>query len=280
MNSIPIHSSENKENLFEIVRLKERNTYDSTKAHKHSYFEIFLFQKGGGTHDIDFKSYPILSQSIHFVFPNQVHKVTRDLDTFGFVILISKEYMDKINHELYSDLFSVYYLKPVVQLNAQKFNKSIGLLNNLTEEFANQDFNSEAVIKSYVSILLNFFLREKGEESRLNSPEAKNFRILIQFLILVETHFVEHNPVHFYSTKLSISERSLNEICRKFRNKTASVLIKERVILEIKKLLANSSSSIKEIVYSLNFNDPANFNKFFKGSTGVSPTQFRDEHYK
>ena len=93
MNSIPVHSSDNKENFFEVVKLKERNSYDSTKAHKHSYFEIFLFQKGGGTHDIDFASHSILSQSIHFVFPNQVHKVTRELDTFGYVILISKEYI-------------------------------------------------------------------------------------------------------------------------------------------------------------------------------------------
>ncbi len=280
MNSIPVHSSKTNENFFEIVRLKERNSYDSTKAHKHSYFEIFLFQKGGGTHDIDFNSNPILSQSIHFVFPNQVHKVTRELDTYGFVILISKEYMDKINHELYTDLFSVYYLNPVVQLNAKKFGKSITLLDNLTEEFTGEDYNSEVVIRNYISILFNYFLREKGEESNLSNPESKNFRVLIEFLILVENHYKEHNPVHFYSTKLSVSERSLNEICRKFRNKTASVLIKERVVLEIKKLLANSSSSIKEIVYSLNFNDPANFNKFFKGSTGVSPTQFRDEHYK
>ena len=280
MNSIPVHSSENKESFFEIVRLKERNSYDSSKAHNHSYFEIFLFQKGGGTHDIDFNSYPVLSQSIHFVFPNQVHKVTRELDTFGYVILISKEFMDEINHELYIDLFSVYYLNPVVQLNSQNFEKSINLLNNLNEEFSNEEVNSKSVIKSYVSILLNYLLREKGGESNLNTPDKQNFRILIQFIILVENHFLEHNSVHFYSSKLSISERGLNEICKKFRNITASVLIKERVVLEIKKMLANSSSSIKEIVYSLNFNDSANFNKFFKGSTGVSPTQFREENYK
>ena len=279
MNSIPVHSSDNKENFFEVVKLKERNSYDSSKAHKHSYFEIFLFQKGGGTHDIDFTSHPILSQSIHFVFPNQVHKVTRELDTFGYVILISKEYMDKINHELYIDLFSVYYLNPVVQLDSQKFGRSIELLNHLNEEFSSGEINSEAVVKSYVNILLHYFLREKGEKADSNNPETKDFRMFIQFLILVENHFVEHNSINFYSSKLSISERLLNEICRKFRSKTASVLIKNRMILEIKKLLANSDSSIKEIVYSLNFNDSANFNKYFKSSTGVSPSQFREKYY-
>ena len=198
----------------------------------------------------------------------------------SFVILISKEYIDKISSELYIDLFSVYYLKPVVQLSTEKFNKTTDLLNNLTEEFSNQDFNSKSVVKSYVSILLNYFLREKGEETDLNSSETKDFRVLIKFLILVENNYKEHHPVHFFSSKLHTTERSLNEICRKFRGKTASVLMKERVVLEIKKMLTNSESSIKEIVYSLNFNDPANFNKFFKSSVGVSPSQFREEFRK
>ena len=280
MNSIPVHTSENKENLFEIVRLKERNSYDSSKSHKHSYFEIFLFNKGGGTHEIDFNTFPILSQSVHFVFPNQVHKVTRELDTFGFVILISKEFMDRIDYKLYVDLFSVYYLDPVVEFNEKRFNKISGLLDNLTDEFTNDELNSKSVIKNYLSILFNFFLREKESQTGSESLKSDEFTLFINFLILIENHYETHNPVQFYSSKLQTTERNLNQVCKKFRSKTASVLIKERMVLEIKKLLVNSSSSIKEIVYSLNFNDPANFNKFFKSAIGVSPSQFREEFGK
>ena len=278
MSSIPVHSNESETNFFEIVRLKERNSYDSSKPHKHSYFEIFLFQKGGGTHEIDFNSHSILSESIHFVFPNQVHKVARELDTYGFVILISKEFMDKIDYKLYVDLFSVYFLNPVVELNSNKFQKVIGLLNNLTEEFTNEELNSEIVIKSYLQILFNYFLRVKDEKVHSSNNQSEDFRQLINFLILVENHFDKHHPVRYYSSKLEITERNLNKICKRFRGKTASVLIKERIILEIKRMLRNSDSSIKKIVYSLNFDDPSNFNKFFKSAVGVSPTQFREEN--
>lgn len=280
MKSIPVHSSGDNKDLFEIVKLKERNSYDSSKAHKHSYFEIFLFNKGGGTHEIDFNTFPILSQSVHFVFPNQVHKVTRELDTFGFVILISKEFMDRIDYKLYVDLFSVYYLDPVVELNTERFNKISGLLDNLTDEFTNDELNSKSVIKNYLSILFNFFLREKENQTGSESLKSNEFTLFINFLILIENHYETHNPVQFYSSKLQTTERNLNQICKKYRTKTASVLIKERMVLEIKKLLVNSSSSIKEIVYSLNFNDPANFNKFFKSALGVSPSQFREEFRK
>ena len=280
MNSIPVHSSGDNKDFFEIVKLKERNSYDSTKAHKHSYFEIFLFNKGGGTHEIDFNIHPVLSQSVHFVFPNQVHKVTRELDTFGFVILISKEFMDRIDYKLYLDLFSVYYLDPIVKLNTERFNKISLLLDNLTDEFTNDELNSKSVIKNYLSILFNFFLREKENKTSSDSYKSDEFTLFINFLILIENHYETHNPVQFYSSKLQTTERHLNLLCKKFKSKTASVLIKERMILEIKKMLVNSSFSIKEIVYSLKFNDPANFNKFFKSVIGVSPSQFREEFGK
>jgi AraC-like DNA-binding protein len=60
-------------------------------------------------------------------------------------------------------------------------------------------------------------------------------------------------------------------------------LLGDKLILEAKKLLVNSSMSIKEILYSLNFKDPAYFNKFFKNKAGETPSQFRirqTEKYK
>ena len=275
MNSIPVHKLSNNEEFFEVIKLKERNSYDSSKAHKHSYFEIFLFQKGGGSHDIDFVSFPILTNSVHFVFPNQVHKVTRELDTFGFVILISKEFLDRIDYKLYVDLFSVYYLDPVVQFEPNKFDKTIQLLNSLVDETQSQELNSEQVIENYLNILFHYFLREKEEGKQIDNDE---FRVLIAFFILIENNFEKQKPTSFYGRKLSVSERSLNQICKTYRNKTASVLIKDRMILEIKKMLLNSNQAIKEIAYSLSFNDSANFNKYFKSAVGISPSQFREDN--
>lgn len=56
---------------------KEQN-YDFEKPHRHNFNEVLFFNQGGGTHDIDFTTYQIQNQSIHFVASDNVHLVLRE----------------------------------------------------------------------------------------------------------------------------------------------------------------------------------------------------------
>ena len=56
----------------------------------------------------------------------------------------------------------------------------------------------------------------------------------------------------------------------------ASSLIYDRILLEAKRLLKVSEMSVKDIVYELGFYDHANFSKFFRSQTGMTPTQFKE----
>jgi len=57
-------------------------------------------------------------------------------------------------------------------------------------------------------------------------------------------------------------------------------LIRNRVILEAKRLLVLNDYSISQIAYMLNFNDNSYFTKFFKKIEGVTPEEFRKKHYR
>jgi AraC-like DNA-binding protein len=65
-------------------------------------------------------------------------------------------------------------------------------------------------------------------------------------------------------------------VCRKQLNVAASSLIQDRVLLEAKRLLKTSSMTVKEIVFDLGFYDHANFSKFFKSHTAMTPSAFKD----
>jgi AraC family transcriptional regulator, transcriptional activator of pobA len=60
--------------------------------------------------------------------------------------------------------------------------------------------------------------------------------------------------------------------------KSPKVIISERVLLEIKRLLVHTNQSIKEIGFDLGFNEPTNFIKYFRQQTGQTPSEFRDSH--
>ena len=51
--------------------------------------------------------------------------------------------------------------------------------------------------------------------------------------------------------------------------------IRERILLEAKRLLVYSDKSIKEIAYEIGFEDIQSFSRFFKGKENKSPSEYR-----
>jgi quercetin dioxygenase-like cupin family protein len=85
---IPIHILP-KEELKEIkvVELPKLSKAPVSEAHRHQFYEFFIFIKGGGTHTIDFVEFPILDYSMHIITPGQVHQINRDKTSYGFVYM-------------------------------------------------------------------------------------------------------------------------------------------------------------------------------------------------
>src|ERR1043165_9527343 len=78
---------------FEMSNLEESyNVYDASLPHRHSYYEILIFKQSGGTHEIDFTSYPIVANSMHFISPEQVHLLRREKHVTGYVLSFTKEF--------------------------------------------------------------------------------------------------------------------------------------------------------------------------------------------
>ena len=282
MEKIPVYKigHENTEEYVEVVELQERNSYDASKPHRHAYIEVFLFNRGGGMHEIDFTSYAIETNSVHFVFPNQVHKVARELDTYGHVVLISREFIRQLDYDLFVQLFYKFYLAPCTNATSEEYSEMEQCIASVKSELLASKPGYIQVVKGYLTVLFNQMLRFSGPESQVEKQDTRDFKLYMDLLLLVEDHFTDHAPVAFYSSKLSVSERKLNDVCKRFNNSTCSSIVNDRLVLEAKRLLLYSNRTVKDILYTLNFKDPAYFNRFFKARTGHSPTGFVEEFAK
>jgi YesN/AraC family two-component response regulator len=89
-----------------------------------------------------------------------------------------------------------------------------------------------------------------------------------KFNSLIDNHFNEEFSVNFYADKLNITPNYLNILSQRYLKSPAGDIIKERTILEAKRLLTSTDLSIKEIAYQLGFNDNGYFSKVFKKYTG------------
>jgi AraC family transcriptional activator of pobA len=94
-------------------------------------------------------------------------------------------------------------------------------------------------------------------------------------VIVLEKNFSTISQTAVYARLLKVTERALNEATRQALGYTAAQLIRERVMLEAKRLLLHSEISVAEIADRLGFDDPAYFSRCFKKHTSRSPIDFR-----
>ena len=66
-------------------------------------------------------------------------------------------------------------------------------------------------------------------------------------------------------------------VLRRATGEAPLALIHRKMIAEAKILLVSSSQQVAEVAFTLGFNDPAYFNRFFQRHVGTTPARFRRE---
>ena len=72
-----------------------------------------------------------------------------------------------------------------------------------------------------------------------------------------------------------ITPKALNKRIVKAHGTGPNDIIKDRITLEAKRLLAHTSMSVKEIAYKLGYDDPSYFIRLFTNQVSQSPQSFR-----
>ncbi len=268
---------------FAVLPLNLRKEgYDYGKPHRHDYYEMFYFEGGGGEHEIDFARYPIRNFSLHAVPPGRIHQVRRNPGSYGSVIVFNQDFyaLGAGAGDPFRDMpFMRPDVAPTIQLPAaerEHFGQVLGLLQR---EYAASGLERVDIVRTYLSLILQYarrvFVDEHGSEAPEDGVGRSASEQIKRFTALVEEHFRSVHSVSRYASMLFITPSHLNDLCQKALGKSAGELIQERIILEAKRLLFYSEDSVKEIAFTLNFADPSYFGRFFRKNTGASPGDFR-----
>jgi AraC-like DNA-binding protein len=96
------------------------------------------------------------------------------------------------------------------------------------------------------------------------------------FLKLLNQHNPMRNKVSYYAGILNTTPQNLNAACRKAIDLPAAEVLAGFIVNEAKRLLLYTDKTVSEISFSLNFNDPSHFVKYFKRLSGHTPQSFRE----
>ncbi|MET8162973.1 AraC family transcriptional regulator [Streptomyces sp. NPDC005329] len=95
-----------------------------------------------------------------------------------------------------------------------------------------------------------------------------------RFLDALELHFRELHQAADYAELLGCSVRTLSRAARDATGKGVRELIDERRLLEARRLLRGARWDARAVAAHLGFTDPANFGRFFRDRTGLTPAAY------
>jgi len=247
------------------------------EPHRHDSYLMVFFTDGSGIHEIDFDRFEIKKGSLFVLQPGQMHHWSLSDDIEGFVIIFSQElynlYFGQKNINDYNFYHSIHN-RPEMVFEAEEISKILPYFKLLTEE--NKQQNNFQLDKM-LNLLDCIHIEIARKYSETYSHQAHSYNIKINtFEKLLEQHFKQKKSPSFYAEKLNITLKHLNRICNEILQKTATEVIMDRVILEIKRMLTDKKFAVNEVASAIGYDDYSYFSRIFKKQTGISPTAFRD----
>ena len=250
----------------------ERDTYNT------DFFEILLFKTAKGSLILNQQKITITDNTVIFISPFQKRQWSLEKEGLEFTVLVFQE---NFLNDFFSDKFFTYRLLYFYQLNYplhlivedKQLRKVLEQLMEIKSELVDSKKDSIHIIRSLTYYLLLKFNRIYAERNKLSIERAEN-NYAYQFKQLLELHIRQQQRIDYYADLLNVSRITINTCVKKQFNVTATELLKQRLLFEIKNDLIHSGKTIAEIAYDLQFSEPGHMMRFFKSQTGVTSGQF------
>lgn len=243
--------------------------------HRHNFYHLLLFTKGSGEHTIDFETFDVEPWQIYFMAPGQIHTWSFEGDIEGYVVNFDP------------DFFKTFLLRPDYISSFSFFSGRVR-----DEVFTIKETERQVITDAFerlrnhmqeadfvrISLLYIFHLLESQRTVTASLPDdGYNHTLLRNFLNLIELNYKTLRLPKEYAALLYITPNHLNALSQEASGMSAGEIIRNRVLLEAKRMLVLNDYTISEIAYELNFSDNSYFTKFFKKGENITPEEFRKQ---
>ena len=268
--------------IFSLDKLYERASLDHkiTEPHRLGFYALLFVTAGQGIHTVDFHAYQIQPQTLIIISKNQVNQFDPALRLKGYIILITEAFIHRALFDLEGTLTRMLFDPITTHAYCLRDATSIyAHLERLIEEYRREHNDPEQmpILTRELGLLLLNAERLRKEQVSVEDQLAESSPRLIAFRQLIQLHVADHWTAQQYADALGFSKKTLGTLTRKYLNRSPKEVIDQRLLLEIKRLLAHTGTSVKEIAIQLGFEDPSNMSKFFKRMQGNTPKAFRQQ---
>lgn len=266
----PVEYNKKNINDFYIHGLSD-DTYElkmPLPPHRQANHSIILVTQGSILAGSGLDNYVVEKNSMIVISAGQITSLSFMSDDIeGYYLHFSDDYLSQANND-----FSDWFIRPIIKFQNEVLPHLLSLLRRM--QTLNENENNVNIIKAYILTFLTEVNQSVEFESRTNFSASE--RLTTKFKKLLEKNVTKEKSVVFYANELNVTANHLNKSVKIALDKTASTLINDLLILEVKVLLKEKQYSVSDIAFECGFDDLSYFGRFFKKHTGLSPIQYRN----
>ncbi|MBS7232323.1 helix-turn-helix domain-containing protein [Flavobacterium psychroterrae] len=242
-------------------------------THRDDFYNFFVLTKGKVIMKCDMIDVKISAPGIIVVKPFQIHSPKFvSPDSSGYYISVAPFLVPDNCASVFENMKIANQVNKLDKLQKKDIMETVLLLHRA---FQNTTSNKTAIVNGLFSALVYRFVNIYSEANQ-SASELKNQSTLIysNFKKLISGSTFLETPSYF-AAKLNITTSHLNYCVNISTGKSVTYWLQNAMILEAQRLLYYTENDVKEIAFTLGFEDHTYFSRLFKKITGETPLTFR-----
>ena len=248
------------------------------RTFKTDFFSFYFFRRANGYVLLNFRKIELRDDMVLLLSPHQQQEWHVDEAELDYNFLIFRE---DFMRTFIADKFFVYRLlyyyqtdtPPYLLAAPEELAEYMRLLGKIKQELLHPVADTYNLIVSVLYYLLVVINRAYAKTYRLPVEVPKN-NYAFQFKDLLEKHIHTVQRVQEYADMLRVSRITLNNSVMAQFGVSATHLLKQRLLEELKNELLFSDRNVSQLADEFHFSDPSHLMRFFKQQTGKTFTQY------
>lgn len=266
---------------IEVIRERSGPHDWRISPHAHpDHLQVLLVREGGGTIRMEDSTLTIPAPGVLVVPAGIVHQIDFAPGTDGFVVTAA---LGCLKSASAGDTRLIQAAERPAAYPLEGTGVSIPAVND-TFHWLHREYiwsapgRRTAIMAQFMRILVVMLrLSIAHDAPGIAATPDRDYDLLVRYRALLESHFRGERSLAFYASHLAVTPARLNAACKARAGKTASDLLYERVVIEAKRYLIYTESTVAQVAHLSGFEDPAYFNRFFTRRAGMSPGAFRKQ---
>ena len=236
-----------------------QNIHEMSMLNKNVVFSFIVLDychKGSARALYDMNEITHSKNELAILMPGHVIKPLECSDDYTFTrVAVSSELFADLRAIAFSHDYGKFHFNPICKL---------------TDEQAEN-------LLLMVKLLEIISLHETSDLQYMMWSAGRNAELYHRFCQLVVEHYKESREVKFYAEQLNMTPKHLTKIIRLVSGGiTPSDWIEQYIVTRAKRLIETQPDhSIKEIAYTLGFDEPTTFHRYFKRVAGTTAKHFK-----